>query len=767
MRRIPVAAIAALLLMLAAWSAASAPRAEAGGRVTGWLHWRGPNQNGTSPETGLPDTWSPGGANHLWEIDLPGRGTPVIAGGRLYALGYRGEGADLQEVLLCADAATGRKIWEHGFNDFLSDVIYERYSIGSPTVDPETGNVYILTSAGILACFSADGRPLWQHSMMEEYGRLTFPNGRTGAPSVEDDLVIVRGITSNWGAQGAAADRFYAFDKKSGHLVWASTPGITPPKDNSFAAPVFAWQGGKRVFYTGEGGGGLVCVNARTGDPLWRYPMSQGGVNASVLLYRDRVIAVHDAENLDSSEIGRMIAVRVGAEPKPGQPGPVTLDRSAEIWRNNVAAFSSSPVLVGDRVYQVNRTGELCCVDAESGRVLWQHKLAPDQLHASPLYADGKLYVPMQNGTFYILRPSDAGVTELCKVQLAGNCLGAPSVWNGRIYVHTTQKLYCFGRRGGAARLPAPAAEPPRPRPGPPVALQIFPAELLLRPGERVRFTVRGIDANGFPTGLYDPARVTWAKYIPPTAAVRSEMDASFDARGELVAGTSRQPSAGAFEATVGNLKGYIRGRVLPDLPLSENFEGFELTVPHPTEQGVRFAYPPLPWIGARFRWEVRELDGQKVLRKTLDDIRFQRAMTFIGHPDMKNYTVEADVMSDGNRRVMSTVGVINQRYLIALLGNSQELEVSSNYERIKVAVPFRWNAREWYRLKARVDVAPDGSGMVRAKAWKRGDPEPERWTLEVPHRHAHRNGSPGLFGFAPQVKFAVYIDNVSVTPNR
>jgi hypothetical protein len=68
--------------------------------------------------------------------------------------------------------------------------------------------------------------------------------------------------------------------------------------------------------------------------------------------------------------------------------------------------------------------------------------------------------------------------------------------------------------------------------------------------------------------------------------------------------------------------------------------------------------------------------------------------------------------------------------------------------------------------LKARVDTKPDGSGVVRAKAWKRGDPEPEAWTIEVPHKTAHQNGCPGLFGFAPQDQ-RVYIDNVLVTANN
>jgi hypothetical protein len=63
------------------------------------------------------------------------------------------------------------------------------------------------------------------------------------------------------------------------------------------------------------------------------------------------------------------------------------------------------------------------------------------------------------------------------------------------------------------------------------------------------------------------------------------------------------------------------------------------------------------------------------------------------------------------------------------------------------------------------VDVAPDGTGIVRGKAWKKGEPEPEAWTIEVPHRTAHRSGSPGLFAFSPQDQ-RVFIDNLRVTPN-
>ena len=139
------------------------------------------------------------------------------------------------------------------------------------------------------------------------------------------------------------------------------------------------------------------------------------------------------------------------------------------------------------------------------------------------------------------------------------------------------------------------------------------------------------------------------------------------------------------------------------------------------------------------------------MLAKTIDNKFFQRATVFIGTPEMSHYTIQADVMSDGNRRKMSEVGVINQRYLIVLKGNEQKLEVNSNLERLRAAEDFKWSPNVWYRLKARVDRHPDGSAVVRAKAWKRDEPEPAEWTIEVPHKTAHQTGSPGLFGFSPQ----------------
>ena len=226
-------------------------------------------------------------------------------------------------------------------------------------------------------------------------------------------------------------------------------------------------------------------------------------------------------------------------------------------------------------------------------------------------------------------------------------------------------------------------------------------------------------------------------------------------------------PSAGAFKAERDGSKGYIRGRILPGLPIKQDFEAITLseTTTNSVEPPTKFAYPPLPWIGARFKFEVREKDGNKCLVKTIDNSFFRRATVFMGSPALKNYTIEADVMSEGNKRKMSDVGVINQRYAIVLKGNEQAMAITSNQELLNVRVPFKWSPNAWYHLKARVDVAADGTGTVRGKAWKKGDAEPEGWTNRSAGEDRERERlSRVVWFFAAGMR--VFIDNISVTPN-
>src|SRR5712691_9030939 len=102
--------IPGLLSVLVVLSSLASMRLEAA-PARGWLSWRGPQQSGASVEKNLPEKIAIQEA--LWTADIPGQSTPVIAEGKVYIMGYLGDGPDLEETLVCFDAETGKKLWQH------------------------------------------------------------------------------------------------------------------------------------------------------------------------------------------------------------------------------------------------------------------------------------------------------------------------------------------------------------------------------------------------------------------------------------------------------------------------------------------------------------------------------------------------------------------------------------------------------------------------------------------------------------------------------
>ena len=284
------------------------------------------------------------------------------------------------------------------------------------------------------------------------------------------------------------------------------------------------------------------------------------------------------------------------------------------------------------------------------------------------------------------------------EIDLGSACLAAPAVAHGRVFVQSKKKLYCFG-----SKLPAPPfvvkpqeefkhilTDPPSKDSA--VSLQVVPAEFGLKAGEQACFRCLYIECkwkriakiNGTDS---ESSKLNWEKWIPPSAKVKSKVDAEIE-DGVLVADINASLSAGALKVSKGSLFGVTRGRILPSLPYKEDFEnGFEFS--HTSSDSIAFSYPPLPWLGARMRWQVQEMGENKVAGNTLDRVLFQRAINFIGHKDMTDYIMEADVMTDGDRRTKSNIGFIHQRYIFVLVGNSQKLEVVSNFDRFRHSVPF------------------------------------------------------------------------------
>jgi hypothetical protein len=417
----------------------------------------------------------------------------------------------------------------------------------------------------------------------------------------------------------------------------------------------------------------------------------------------------------------------------------------------------SSPVLDGDRVYQVDNGANLAAFDANTGNRLWLFNLGTIQ-KASPVLADGKLYVGSENGRFWILRPGPDKPVVLDEDQLGTEqtpeaIIASAAVADGRVYLATMDNLYCIGPKGarraaaGGGKTPArgtaTAMANPAPSAGPPTHLQVVPAEVLVKPGDSVTFHARLFDAQGrFVREAVEDA--AWG-----LEGMRGAVNA-----GHFTADLQAVPRTAQVTVKASGLGGAARVRVIPPLPWSFDFEG-----------GTGEAPPPY-WINSTGKFYVREHGGSRALMKRNDIPLTKRGRLFFGPNDAHDYTVAADVIATEKRRQMGDGGVIAQRYALVLFGNAQKLELQPWQAAAarSVSVPFAWKPDTWYHLKLRVDNKPGGLTLVRGKAWPKGEPEPAEWTIEKSDPLGHREGSPGLYA---DPNSEVYYDNLTVTVNQ
>jgi hypothetical protein len=396
----------------------------------------------------------------------------------------------------------------------------------------------------------------------------------------------------------------------------------------------------------------------------------------------------------------------------------------------------------------VDNGAVLGAFDLATGKRLWEKSLGTIQ-KASPVAADGKLYVGTENGKFYIIKPSATGPEILDQDQLGAEgapeaIVASPAVARGRVYLATMEALYAIGPKGpfkGAAKpaaKPAPAAGPV----GEPAVAQLVPYEVLVKPGETVRYRIRLFDDRG--RFVRDEPGATLAleglKGEVTSASFTPAADAGFQ--------------AGVVKATVGTLAATARVRVAPPLPWSFDFEG-----------GTGEAPPPY-WINSTGKFYVREHGGSRALMKRNDIPLTKRGRLFFGPNDAHDYTVEADVIATERRRQMGDAGVIAQRYALVLFGNAQKLELhpwQANPART-VEVPFAWKPETWYRVKLRVENKNDGTTAVRGKAWPTAEPEPQAWSIDYVDKMPHRQGAAGIYADASA---EIFVDNVKVTANQ
>ena len=555
-----------------------------------WPYWRGPEMNGISRETGIVDSWSPDGENLLWfKPEFASRSTPIVMNGNLYFLANLNPGSEEEgEKVVCADAATGEVKWENKFNVFLSDVPDTRVAWSSVVGDPETGNVFALGVCGLFQCINGEtGKTLWSHSLSEEFGLLSTYGGRTNFPIVFKDQVIISSIIIGWGEKAKPQHSFISFDKRNGQSVWFN--GTVPlPDDTTYSAPVLSVVNGMPVMVFGSGDGAVHAFQPLTGVPVWRYDASQRGMNITPVVIGDTVISGHSEENLDGNEMGALFSLDMT------KTGDITT--SGVRWRNReMFVGKSSPVVVGDRVYAVEDSGNMLIVDLKTGEQIGREKLGT-MGRASLLYADGKLFTCEGNGRWAIFAINeDRTLKRIHKLRLDGDVSASPIISHGRLYVTTGAGMYCIGSKDGkpaAAARPEVKAEAAIGFDMEPAHVQVVPVESLLKSGpqgQRQLHHVRVYNSKG--------------QYLKTCKADEVEFSisgpGSIDADGRFTAAKENSHAATILTAKVGEMTGTSRIRAVPDNPWEFTFSDGEI---------------PVTWIGARYRHIALDFDLYKKL---------------------------------------------------------------------------------------------------------------------------------------------------------
>ncbi len=722
-----------------------------------WPMWRGPQQNNSSTEQGLVDSWNPEGgegSNLIWKNEeLGSRSTPIVMNGKLYTLTRDNPGSEVErEKVVCVDAETGKKIWEHSFNVYLCEVPDTRVGWSSVVGDPETGRVYAQSVSGYFCCLEGDtGELVWDRSLQEELGLINTYGGRTNFPLVFEDQVITSAVIVGWGDEpkygrlAVPAHRFLGMDKATGEIRWLSGTGLAP-YDTTYSTPSIRVINGQQVMVFASGDGEIWAMQPRTGKPLWHFPFSRMGISVSPTVdEKGRVYVSHSEENTFGNTMGSVVCL------DGSMSGDLT---GKEIWRQfEVMAGKSSPLIVDDRLYVVDDRAKLYIFDANSGEQVGYERLGAAS-RSTPLYADGKIYYSDNSGRFYILKPTEDGVEVLQKLRLDDvDVDGSPIVSHGRIYLPTSGALYCIGDPN-AKTTSTPAPEWPKEKPvsedQKPAQVQVVPYDVILAPGKTQDYKVRLFNSLG-----------QFLKEVPA-----SEVEFSVDgagttsADGKFTAPQENEHQVALVNCKVGDLTGTARVRVVPPLPWEFDFAEGEV---------------PLTWIGGRIRYVINEKDGERfITKKNLlptpknpNNKLGTRSQMMMGPIDLSDYTIQADFVLDELDDRLPDFGVINSTYTLSVRPMSKQLRVyswSPHDHRTFAAVEFEPESHKWYTMKLRVEPGKDDV-KVLGKLWPRGEEEPKEWTVEMVDKSPNLQGSPGLFGKTETAELSV--DNIKVFANE
>ena len=154
--------------------------------------------------------------------------------------------------MACWDAGTGKRLWERRFAVYNTTVPFSRVGWAAIAGDPETGYLYAQNVDGQLVCLDKTGKTVWERRLGEEFGRCSGFGGRTHIPLMDEDRLVMGVVGTGWGDTGRPRQRYVAFDKRTGEVLWVSTPGGRPLR--GLQQPVEPDGGGDRRAAPGDRG---------------------------------------------------------------------------------------------------------------------------------------------------------------------------------------------------------------------------------------------------------------------------------------------------------------------------------------------------------------------------------------------------------------------------------------------------------------------------------------------------------------------------------
>ena len=382
-----------------------------------WTQWGGPNRNFQTEARGIKDTWPAAGPRVVWKRPLgEGYSSPAVENGVLYVM----YGKPREEVVMAADAETGRTLWEHVTPmTFQSDVAREMGN-GPYSAPLVVGNRLFTTGvAGRLQCLDKKtGKVLWTQQLWDEHGGSQLMYGYACSPIAFRELIIVP-----VGGRGRAV---MAFQQSDGKVAWSRGN-----LGNAYSSPILINVSGLEQLAVLLDGA-VMAVNPHNGDPQWQVPFKADySIAVSTPVWGpDNLLFVSSEYNAGTKVIE---LTRNGLQTS-----------ARELWSSNrLRLHHGNAMRIGGTIYFSNggkgSQAILTAVDARSGTIHWQQRSIEK---ATFVWADQKLITLDQEGTLMIAHPTPQDFKISAKAAMLTRLSWTPPVLVGtRLYIRDRKTM--------------------------------------------------------------------------------------------------------------------------------------------------------------------------------------------------------------------------------------------------------------------------------------------------------------------------------------